>query len=109
MTITKELRGLDELPLLPGRVRLAGGERPLLELTDPQLPEHLDTLVDPLSWGDPESPLRWTSRSTRELPAVLTAEGHSVSHETVAQVFRSMGYSLQATQKMEEGDELSGS
>ncbi len=103
VTITKGLHELDEPPLAPGRVRRAGAGRPMLELADPDLPERLDALVDPLSRGDPESPLRWTSKSTRGLAAELTAEGHSVSHETVAQLLRSMGYSLQANRKTEEG------
>ncbi len=103
VTITKGLRELDEAPLSPGRVRHAGGGRPMLEVSDPALPERLDALVDPLSRGDPESPLRWTNKSTRALAATLTAEGHPVSHATVAQLLESMGYSLQGNRKAEEG------
>ena len=103
VTITKGLRELEEAPLPPGRVRRAGAGRPLLELRDPDMADRLDALVEPLSRGDPESPLRWTSKSTRMLAAALTGEGHRISHETVAQVLRSMGYSLQANRKLEEG------
>jgi hypothetical protein len=69
------------------------------------LPDRLEALVEPLTRGDPQSPLRWTSKSTRALAAALTAGGHAISHETVAQLLRSMGYSLQANRKMEEGDD----
>ena len=75
----------------------------MLELGDPELPERLDALVEPLARGDPESPLRWTSKSTRALAAELTAEGHRISHETVAQLLRHMNYSLQGNRKAEEG------
>lgn len=105
VTITKGLRELDEPPLPAGRVRRAGGGRPLIEVADPDLPEGLDALVEPLSRGDPESPLRWTSKSTRALAAELTAAGHPISHETVAQLLRHFGYSLQATRKTKEGEQ----
>jgi hypothetical protein len=86
-----------------GRVRRAGGGRPPIEVVDPELAERLDGLVEPLSRGDPESPLRWTSKSTRGLAAELTAAGHPVSHETVAQLLRHLDYSLQGTRKTKEG------
>ena len=92
VTITKGLEELNEAPLPAGRVRRCGGGRPMLELGDPDLPERLEALVEPLTRGDPQSPLRWTSKSTRVLAAELTAEGHSISHETVAQLLRSLNY-----------------
>jgi hypothetical protein len=103
VTITKGLRELDEAPLAAGRVRRPGAGRPRIEETDPELPERLEALVEPLSRGDPESPLRWTSKSTRVLAEELTRGGHPVSHETVAQLLRSMDYSLQGTRKTVEG------
>lgn len=103
VTITKGLEELDEAPLPPGRIRRAGAGRPMRELGDPELAERLDALVEPGTRGDPETPLRWTSKSTRVLAAQLTAEGHPVSHETVAQMLRGMGFSLQANRKLEEG------
>jgi len=80
VTITNGLRELDEPPLPAGRVRRPGAGRPRIEVSDPELADRLDSLVEPLSRGDPESPLQWTSKSTRALAAELTAEGHPVSH-----------------------------
>lgn len=105
VTITKGLRELDEPPLPAGRVRRAGGGRPPIEVVDPELPERLDALVEPQSRGDPESPLRWTNKSTRSLAAELTAAGHPISHETVAQLLRHLDYSLQGTRKTKEGEQ----
>jgi len=105
VTITKGVRELEEAPLPAGRVRRPGGGRSLLTVADPDLPECLDALVEPLSRGDPGSPLRWTSQSTRGLAATLTAAGHPISHETVAQMLRQLDYSLQGTRKTEEGEQ----
>jgi hypothetical protein len=63
----------------------------------------LEALVEPLSRGDPESPLRWTCKSTRTLARELTAQQHPISHEKVAQLLREMSYSLQGNRKTEEG------
>jgi len=103
VTITKGLNELEEPPLPLGRVRRPGGGRPALVDRDPDLPDRLEALVEPLARGDPASPLRWTSKSTRALAAELTAQRHPISHEKVAQLLRELDYSLQGTRKMEEG------
>ena len=72
----------------PGRVRRSGGGRPSLLSLDPELTSILEGLVDPLTRGDPESPLRWTNKSTRALAAELGALRHPASHEKVAQLFK---------------------
>lgn len=105
VTITKGLKELEDAPLPAGVVRRPGGGRRMLEIGDPEMPSRLEALVEPLARGDPQSPLRWTSKSTRVLSAALTAAGHPISHETVAQLLRSMQYSLQGNRKMEEGDD----
>jgi hypothetical protein len=105
VTITKGLEELEQPPLPPGRVRRPGGGRPALVTRDPDLPSRLEALVEPLTRGDPESPLRWTSKSTRALAAELAAQHHRISHEKVAQLLRQMGYSLQGNRKTEEGDD----
>ena len=105
VTITKGMQELRGRPLRAGRIRHPGGGRPALLRRDPQLPLTLEGLVEPLARGDPESPLRWTSKSTRVLAAELTAQGHPVSHEKVAQLLRQLDYSLQSNRKTEEGDD----
>ena len=103
VTILKGLRELDEPPLPAGRVRRAGGGRPALVDQDPDLPRRLEALVEPVTRGDPESPLRWTLKSTRTLAAALAAQRHPISHEKVAQLLRALGYSLQGNRKAQEG------
>lgn len=103
VTIIKGMHELDESPLPEGRVRRPGGGRPALVVVDPDLPRHLEALVEPVTRGDPESPLRWTCKSTRALAAELAAQCHPVSHEKVAQLLRQLEYSLQGTRKTEEG------
>ncbi|MEI8261941.1 MAG: ISAzo13 family transposase [Actinomycetes bacterium] len=105
VTITKGLRELDAPPIGPGRVRRPGAGRPALLVSDPALAQTLDGLVEPLTRGDPESPLRWTLKSTRTLAAELTAQRHPVSHEKVAQLLRQLHYSLQGNRKTEEGED----
>ncbi len=105
VTIAKAIRELDEPPLEPGRVRRPGGGRRSLVEADPEFPATLEGLVEPLARGDLESPLRWTSKSTRALASELTAQSHPVSHEKVAQLLRGMGYSLQSNRKTEEGSD----
>jgi hypothetical protein len=105
VTITKAIQELGEPPLAAGRIRRHGSGRPSLVALDPDLPITLEGLVEPLARGDPESPLRWTSKSTRSLAAELTAQHHSVSHEKVAQLLRLMDYSLQGNRNTEEGND----
>jgi hypothetical protein len=105
VTITKGLQELEDPPLPAGRVRRPGGGRPAMVVIDPDLPSRLEALVEPLTRGDPESPLRWTSKSTRALAAELAAQHHPVSHEKVAQLLRQMDYSLQGNRKTEEGND----
>ncbi|MGH3118604.1 MAG: ISAzo13 family transposase, partial [Gaiellales bacterium] len=102
-TITKALGELDDEPLGEGRVRREGGGRKAATVLDPGLEAALEELVDPDSRGDPESPLRWTIKSIRELAAALSGAGHAVSANTVAAVLRQLGYSLQANSKVLEG------
>jgi len=105
VTITKGICELGEPPLAPGRIRRPGGGRRSLVSHEPKLPSMLEALVEPLARGDPESPLRWTSKSTRTLAAQLRVQDHPVSHESVARLLRSLGYSLQSNRKTEQGND----
>ena len=85
------------------RVRDKGAGRKKIQEYDPQLEFDLDTLVEPTSRGDPESPLRWSCLSTRNLATALRDMGHHVSHTTVAKILEKLGYSLQGAKKTIEG------
>ena len=85
------------------RVRRPGGGRRRLAETDPDLLAALETLIEPTTRGDPESPLRWTCKSIRRLAEELTRENHPVGAVTVAKLLRRTGYSLQANRKTREG------
>jgi len=84
-------------------IRRSGGGRPRIEETSPGILEALETHVDPVTRGDPASPLRWTSKSTRRLATELATHGYAVSPQKVGQLLNASGYSLQATQKTLEG------
>jgi hypothetical protein len=96
-------RPQDDLP--PERVRAEGGGRHLVQDSDPTLLRALESLIDPMTRGDPQSPLRWTCLSTRHLAEALTGQGHAVSHQTVAVLLNALGYSLQANRKTSEGQD----
>lgn len=87
------------------RIRRRGAGRKRTADKDPGLLEDLDRLVDPVTRGDPESPLRWTCKSVRRLAEELQREGHVVSYQTVAELLHAMDYSLQANQKTLEGNQ----
>jgi hypothetical protein len=97
----KELKESKELPSV--RVRREGGGRKRTVLTDPTLKTDLEDLIDPVTRGDPESPLRWTCKSVRRLALELRGMGHTTSHRMVAELLHEMNYSLQANRKTIEG------
>jgi hypothetical protein len=88
---------------MPGRIRRQGGGRKSIVDSDPKLLASLEHLIEPETRGDPESPLRWICKSTRNLSAQLTRQGHPVSHVKVAQLLHDQGFSLQTNRKTEEG------
>jgi transposase len=99
--------GIKELSAAPAggtaRIRRAGGGRKRTRDTDPTLRGDLERLVEPVTRGDPESPLRWTCKSVRKLAGELGRLGHRVSHRLVAELLHDLGYSLQANRKTLEG------
>ncbi len=107
VTITAGMRELEQ----PARTRAreaqrvrrpGGGRKPVTE-NDPELEAALDALIEPVTRGDPESPLRWTCKSTYWLAEELTRQGHWISPRTVAMLLHAAHYSLQANRKTREG------
>ena len=86
-----------------GRVRRAGAGRKAILEVDPDLPAALESLIDPVTRRDPESPLRWTSKSVQKLTEGLRGLGHAVRQGTVRLQVKALGYSLQANRKTREG------
>jgi len=102
------IRGLAELqtaskPARGQRIRRKGAGRKRTMDQDATLKRDLESLVEPVTRGDPESPLRWTCKSVRQLAAQLKRMGHKTSHRMVAEILHSMDYSLQANRKTLEG------
>src|SRR3954449_13154745 len=99
--------GLDQLKapddLGASRIRRPGGGRKRTVETDATLRTDLERLIDPVTRGDPESPLRWTCKSIRKLAEELRRMGHATSHRMVAELLHESGYSLQANRKTFEG------
>jgi transposase len=100
-------RGIEELKSPAGShaggVRRPGGGRKKTVDCDPTLKQDLEKLVNPAERGDPESALRWTSKSVRRLAEELKRMGHQTSHRMVAEILHDLGYSLQANRKTLEG------
>jgi len=85
------------------RVRRKGGGRKSLESKEDKMVEKITTIADINSIGDPESPLRWTTKSLRKISVTLKEQGFSISHSKIGQLLKKEGFSLQATQKRYEG------
>jgi len=100
-------KGIEEMalsqPLEENRIRKEGGGRKLCTQIDSSLEQDIELLVEPTSRGDPESPLRYTIKSTRALEQELKRRGHQVSYPTIASILHQKGYSLQANKKTLEG------
>ena len=105
VTLTKGVKELRGNALSPGRIRRPGAGRQSLLAGDPTLLGALEALVEPLTRGDPESPLRWTCKSTRVLAQALSDQKRSVGHVKVSHFLNHLGYSLQGNRKTEEGDD----
>ena len=107
-TVRRGLQELSEREAHPevagsGRVRREGGGRKWKTELDPGLSNALEQLIEPMTRGDPGSPLRWTCKSTPQLARELTSQGHPVSASTVWRLLNAAGYSLQSNRKTKEG------
>jgi hypothetical protein len=98
----QELRGTAPDSSVGGVRRKGAGRKPLTQ-TDPTLLSDLERLVDPQTRGDPMSPLKWTSKSLRNLAAALCVMGHRIGHDSVGALLKTLGYSLQGNRKTLEG------
>ena len=102
-TIRKGRREIESGDTLPGRIRRPGAGRPGIEQSQPGIKQALEKLVDPLTRGDPQSPLRWTCKSRAKLTQALVQAGWRVSSTTVGRLLHELGYRLQAVRKSREG------
>jgi len=103
-SIANGIREIEEgATTLPGRIRNSGAGRKSILVADPLLVIALEELIDGHTRGDPQSPLRWTCKSTRTLAKQLSKKQHPISHTKVAQILHSLNYSLQSNRKTEEG------
>lgn len=100
--LSSKEEGVDSSSASP-RIRKAGGGRKASVKNDKKLQAALEKLVEPTTLGDPESPLRWTCKSLRQLESELRSQGFTVSHTSVGNLLKEMGYSLQGNQKTLEG------
>ena len=100
----KELAQRAEAPEVSSRrIRRAGGGRKASVKDDAKLLAALESVVEPVTRGDPESPLRWTCKSLRQLESELRAQGYVVSHTSIGGLLKKLGYSLQGNRKTLEG------
>jgi hypothetical protein len=102
-TVSQGVKDVAAGPVADGRVRAAGAGRPSITRSVPGVLPALENLVEPVTRGDPESPLRWTNKSTTKLADELTAQGFTVAASTVGKLLKSAGYRLQANAKVVEG------
>jgi len=103
VTIHKALTEIESKKVIAERIRKPGGGRKDITEYHPNILEKLEALVDPVTRGDPRSPLRWTCKSTRQLSQELGRKGYSISNVTVAELLHRLDYSLQANAKTLEG------
>jgi len=103
--IAKGIREIKEGTSWEGRMRRPGAGRKPRIASDPKLMGRLEAMIEETTRGDPESPLRWTCKSTRTLAQVLSQGKHPVSHTKVAQILHDLNYSLQSNRKTEEGED----
>jgi transposase len=105
-TIRKGIHELEQpVELTPAQSRRKGGGRKNLTEHYAELPQVLDTLIDPVMRGDPESPLRWTCKSTRLLANELNRQGYEIGPTKVRFLLHELEYSLQSNQKTREGED----
>ena len=101
----KELSQSTSLQPSTNRIRGIGGGRKPMIAHHPDILQDLESLVEPTTRGDPESPLRWTCKSTRQLSDALQSKGYRIGRQKVCELLADLGYRLQANRKLREGCE----
>jgi len=102
-TITRGIREIEAGDEYVSRIRSEGSGRKKLTIKYPEIKNCIEEIIEPNTRGDPESPLRWTCKSVRNISDFLTGKGYSVSRQAVARILREMEYSLQGNRKTKEG------
>jgi len=103
VTLHRALQEIETKEIISDRIRKAGGGRKGIKQIYPEILEKVEALVEPLTRGDPESPLRWTCKSTRQLAKELARQGYETRNVTIAELLHQLDYSLQANAKTLEG------
>lgn len=104
-TIGRGIKELEQTPVEIDRIRRRGAGRKKAIIHDPKLLPALEALIEPATRGDPESPLRYVSKSIRNLARELRAKQHPISHQSVANILKEQNYSLQSNKKTREGSQ----
>jgi hypothetical protein len=104
VTITKGMKEVNAEAVDAQRIRQKGGGRHALIQCDSEMTQALENLIEASTRGDPQSPLRWTCKSTRMLSAELSSQHHPISHTKIAQLLHDLDYSLQSNRKTKEGE-----
>ena len=102
-TISKGRKEIESEGIDLERIRQPGGGRPSIEDTQPGITAAVLNMVDPVTRGDPESPLRWTSKSCQKIAAAMRLKGWIICETKVRQILRAEGYRLQSVRKTQEG------
>jgi len=102
-TITRGVREIESGDENVTRIRKAGSGRKKLTIKYPEIKSCIEEIIEPDARGDPESPLRWTCKSVRNISDYLRGKGYSVSRQSIARILREMEYSLQGNRKTKEG------
>lgn len=102
--ISNGIHEIEQATILPpGRIRREGAGRKTIKVHDPEILKVIESLIEDETRGDPQSPLRWTCKSTRTIARELARKKHPISHTKVAQLLHEQNYSLQSNRKTEEG------
>ena len=104
-TVARGIREIESGDEVVKRIRSKGSGRKKLTIKYPEIKQCIEDIIEPNTRGDPESPLRWTCKSVRNISDFLSGEGYTVSRQSVARILREMEYSLQGNRKTKEGSD----